>query len=90
MNRKEVTSSWTELGIDDIAQAAYLVKNGTLPIEIVPIDRTRCRFVFQNIPGVVRLLAEWKLASERSFYIYYRELLAEAYKLQKAKFGDGQ
>ena len=73
--------------IEDVAQAAYLIKNGYLPIEVIPTNSQHSNFLFQNIKEVTDLIISWKYSEERSYYIHYREIITTAFRLQKDKFG---
>jgi len=87
MSKEDFVGSWDNISVNDIAQAAYLIKHGYIPVEMVPVDNNHSQFIFANNPVVVKLLLEWKYSGERSYYIHYRELLREAFKLQREEFG---
>jgi hypothetical protein len=76
--------SWDYINITDVAQAAYLVQNGIMPVQIIPVGNKQCQFVFRNTPQLKQAVSSWRYSTQRSFYIHYRELLTEAFRLQEA------
>lgn len=77
------------LSTSDAAQVAYLVSKGFPPDEIEPIDINHCSFSWKEKQNIQNLLASWEYGNplEKTFYITFRKVVADAQRRQREEFG---